>query len=64
MITGTVFDAATNESLPYANISFDQRRSGVVCNGNGQFKVLIPRKFENEPLTVSFLGFESLQFKI
>ena len=59
VISGNVYDAVTREVLPYANISFDNGRFGVVANGSGQFKVLVPQRFMQQNLTVSFLGYEN-----
>lgn len=60
-ISGSVFDKATGEVLPYAHISIKGRSVGTVTNEAGQFTFHIPQNFFNtDSLLISFVGYESI----
>ncbi|MEL7148093.1 MAG: carboxypeptidase-like regulatory domain-containing protein, partial [Bacteroidota bacterium] len=64
LLSGTVYDANDKTPLPFANVSFDQKRYGVVCNDKGQFRLLIPLRFKEQVMTISYLGYENQEVKI
>ncbi|MEP5612045.1 MAG: serine hydrolase [Cyclobacteriaceae bacterium] len=64
VIEGTIFDDATKEPLPFANISLPNNRIGTVSNVNGQFRIIIPSARKSESLRISYIGFKSITIKI
>lgn len=64
VIEGTVFDDASKEPLPYANISLPNNRVGTVSNINGEFRIIIPSANKSDSLRISYIGFKSITHKI
>ena len=63
-ITGTVVDKNTGTPLPYAYLKIDKTGLGTVTEGNGKFKITIPKKYDAYSITISYLGFESLKLTV
>lgn len=62
MIKGTVYDAATEETLPGANVYFSDKNgnplpdgNGMAANANGQYSLQNPKS--NHYITASFTGY-------
>ena len=60
-VKGTIFDARTNEVIPYANIYYDQSFTGTMSDHKGNFKIKIS-KDRTIPLVVSAVGYYSATF--
>lgn len=63
VISGIVQDES-GSPLSYANVSFANNLRGTVCNGAGEFKLLIPSRYQNDFLNFSFLGFKPQRVSI
>lgn len=66
-VKGSVFDAASNVSLPGANLTFQSLKNDkkyvVSTNGSGEFSLNLPGSGEYD-VQVSFLGYEKLSRSI
>ena len=63
-ITGTVVDKDNGEPLPFAYLKIDKTSLGTVTEGDGKFKITIPKVYDTYTITISYLGFESLQLSV
>ncbi len=63
-VTGKLVDFNTQESIPYATIRFKEKAIGVITNLKGDFR--IPKSYLNKKivLSISSLGYESLEVKM
>jgi len=59
VISGTVFDEKTNETLEGVSVYFDGSTFGVVTNTKGYFELPVDEKI-NSALVISFLGYSDL----
>ena len=59
-LNGVVIDSESNDSLEYAHIGFTGSNLGTVSNSLGQFSLIIPPRYLNDTLVVSYIGYESL----
>lgn len=57
-ISGKVYDATTNEPLPYVSIVFKGTKTGVVTDENGNYK--IDTYYATDTLVASFIGYKKL----
>src|SRR5688500_16270161 len=64
IITGNVFDARTKEPLPFATIGVRGKVEQTISRADGSFRLLAPTEYQNDTLTVSYLGYISFQKKI
>lgn len=55
---GVVLDAATGNALPLVSVGVDGTNLGTVTNGEGQFRLNIPRDRAQATLVVSHIGYE------
>ncbi len=55
VVTGTVKDGQTDETLPGANVYIEGTTRGVITDMNGAFSIDVPRP--NTVLVVSFIGY-------
>ena len=60
-IQGTIYDAATGETLPSANISIEGTYRGTISNRSGAYTLSIPDSLLPATVTVRYIGFESEQ---
>ena len=58
-ISGTIVDASSNEPLPFAGIGFISVATGTVSNEVGYFQLNYPETLKNEPLSISYMGYET-----
>jgi protease II len=63
-ITGKVVDKTNKTPLPYTYLKIDKTGLGTVTDGEGQFKINIPKKYNNHHITISYLGFEDIQLLV
>ena len=63
-LKGTVIDKETKEPLAFAHIGIPSKGIGTATSDHGEFSLKIPRKFLDEELTVSFIGYETFRKKV
>jgi hypothetical protein len=56
-IYGIVYDSSTHQTLPYANLFFNNTSIGTATNSNGKFEI-INNNFDRVNLIISFIGYE------
>lgn len=61
-VTGTVYDASDNSTLPGASIVLKSANTGTITGPDGKFRLEIPA--QKSVLVVSFLGFEPKEVEI
>ncbi|MFM9839840.1 MAG: carboxypeptidase-like regulatory domain-containing protein [Cyclobacteriaceae bacterium] len=59
VLTGKVFDKATQEPLPYATVSIKRKSIGVVTNPLGEFTFNFADQYLNDTLMISMMGYET-----
>ena len=60
-IRGIVYDAHTEEALPYANVVINDKY-GATTGLNGEFVVLVPNKTRQEiTVRVTYVGYETIE---
>jgi hypothetical protein len=59
VLTGKVFDKATQEPLPYATVSIKGKSVGVVTNPLGEFTFNFSDQYLNDTLMISMMGYET-----
>ncbi len=59
-ITGIVVDKTNGTTLPFAYVTLQKVGLGTVTDGDGNFKITIPEKYNASNITISYLGFENL----
>lgn len=64
IISSSVFDAITKESMAYVNIGIKNKNKGTISNSRGNFRINISEDEIGDSLTFSFVGFHSLKFSI
>ncbi|WP_025615313.1 prolyl oligopeptidase family serine peptidase [Cellulophaga baltica] len=64
LVSGTVVEAASNAPLSYAYITIGEVGLGTVTDGDGNFEITIPNKYDAYPIKITYLGFEDLQFTV
>lgn len=63
-IKGIIVDKKDNKPLPYAYVTINNTGLGTVTDGDGKFKITIPKAYDSHTITISYLGFENLQFTV
>jgi len=63
-ITGTVIDKDSGQTLPFAYLKIDKTALGTVTDGDGQFKITIPKTYDTYTVTISYLGFKTLKLSV
>lgn len=61
-ISGRVFDAETNEGLPFVNLIFVESKIGTTTDLDGNFS--ISTYYATDSLRVSFIGYDPLALKV
>lgn len=59
IISGSVIDATTKESLPFVTVTLKKSLIGTATNENGFFDLKYPDTISNDSLFVALLGFKS-----
>ena len=60
-ISGHLSDAQTKEPLPFASIYIKGKPMGTTSNTEGDFVFHIPAEWTNEPVVLSFIGYEKVE---
>ncbi len=63
-ITGKVVEKDNGMPLPYAYLKINTTSLGTATDGDGHFKITIPKKYDTYIITISYLGFEDLQLTV
>lgn len=63
-IRGSISDVATSEPLPFATVSLSNNKVGTIANGSGEFRIRIPKKYGNDSLQISYVGYSLIKRKI
>ncbi|MFW5756269.1 MAG: carboxypeptidase-like regulatory domain-containing protein [Tangfeifania sp.] len=63
-IKGKVVDFATNESVPFTNISIEGTLYGTASNQNGEFELKIPEEMADGEIKFSAVGFKPKSFPV
>jgi hypothetical protein len=63
-INGRVADAETGLPLPYANIQIQKTTLGATTNVDGNFKLIIPKKYGDSYIRISYLGYSIEEISI
>jgi len=64
VMTGKVFDAKTKEPLSFATIGVKGKVAETISSSSGSFELLVPAKYIEDTLTVTYLGYTPFQKKI
>jgi hypothetical protein len=62
--TGRLEDLKNRETLPYASIFIKNKAIGTISNIDGNFAITLPRRFSDDSLFFSFLGYQTVTRKI
>ena len=57
-ITGSVTDATTKESIPFASIGIKGKAYGTVCDENGRFSLKTGAVTDRDSLKISAIGYK------
>ena len=63
-IKGKVVDLATNEAVPFTNISIEDTFYGTASNKDGEFELKIPEEMADEKIQFSAVGFKAKSFPV
>jgi hypothetical protein len=63
-ITGSIKDAESHEPLPYAAVVLKNKGKGTVTNNNGEFGIKIGPDMVNDTISVSYLGYISIEIPV
>jgi len=63
-LKGRILDNKTNQPLPFATISISQSMTGVISNEFGEFQYHIPENFGNSVVSITYLGYKTIQLKV
>jgi len=63
-ISGKVVDKNDGTPLPYVYLKIDKIALGTVTEGDGQFRITIPKKYDGYTIIFSYVGYEDLQLKV
>lgn len=61
-VRGKVFDAQTNEPLPYVNVTFKNTTQGTITSEKGEF--FLESRTATDTLLVSFVGYKPVALKV
>ena len=63
-ITGKIICKDDKQAAAFATILIDGKGFGTATDENGKFKLTIPQQYQNEQLTISFLGYTKKKINI
>ena len=63
-ITGTITDAESKEALAFATVALKNKGKGTVTNTNGEFGLKIGREMANDTLSVSYIGYITIEIPV
>ncbi|OJJ17195.1 hypothetical protein BKI52_31290 [marine bacterium AO1-C] len=64
VIEGTVYDQSTRKPLEYASVALANNQLGTVTNVQGKFRLLVPEKYKESFIKISFIGYKTANYKI
>lgn len=64
IIKSKIVDEKTLEALPQANIKIENTTFGCVSNDEGDFKLIVPKKYIDSTLIISHIGYKNYSEKI
>lgn len=63
-ISGVLLDNETHEAIPYATITIKEKQEGTLSNAEGKFSLLIKDLQNQDRLTISCVGFETITLSV
>ena len=63
-ISGIIVDQNDGTPLPYVYLKIDKIAIGTVTEGDGKFRITIPKEYNDYTITFSYVGYEDLQLKV
>lgn len=63
-VKGKVVDVATNEGVPFTNISIEGTFYGTASNEDGEFELKIPEEMSDGQIQFSAVGFKARKFPV
>ncbi len=63
-IEGKVINQATNETIPFTNISIEGTLHGTASDEEGHFELKIPEEMENDQIQFSAVGYKTKKFPV
>ncbi len=64
IIRGKVTNSENGQPVPYANIGILNKNIGTLSDPDGTFEIHVPKKYTNEDITVSSIGYTRETFSI
>lgn len=61
---GRIIDSHTNKSIAYVDITIKSANISTISNREGKFSIKVPNTLSDQVLSVSFLGYETLEVPI
>ncbi len=62
--SGIIYDAATNQPLPYVSIGVLNRGTGTVAQPGGEFMIVLPDVLNNDTVKLSMIGYQPQFYKV
>lgn len=63
-ISGVVYDAVSNETLPFATIKFDEKGHGIIAGLNGEFEFDRSSILSGSTIAISYMGYMTQQVNV
>lgn len=64
VVTGKIIDKKTKEPLPYSTIIYQNKSIGTISNVDGYYSLSLYNAQESDSITISYVGYESLNTTI
>ncbi|MEM7551376.1 MAG: serine hydrolase [Bacteroidota bacterium] len=64
IIRGTIIDANTKEPLVFATIALENNRLGTISNSKGEFRLRVPKEYQNQSMRISFIGYKLFEIPL
>lgn len=61
---GIILNSETGAPIPYAHIYLVEGESGTTSGPNGRFRLVFPNQFNEGEVTISAVGFQTVQFNL
>lgn len=61
---GIIADSETKSPIEFVNIGVLNKNKGTISNLNGQFKLVVSRRFSNDSLTISHINYYAIKIAI
>src|SRR5208283_3793459 len=63
-LRGKVIDQTTSKPISFASVYLENSGIGTVTNNDGEFILKVPESAISNTVTIAFMGFKSLNFKV